>query len=93
MRRSQVFEMLFLLQGVRLTTIIGSLGTCAGAWIKVFSVSPDRFWVGFIGQTLAAVSQVFILSVPAHLAAVWFGSDEVSLACSVGVFGNQVRLI
>lgn len=80
-----------MFQGVRLTTILGSLGTCIGSWIKVLSVSPDRFWVGFLGQSLTAVSQVFILSVPAHLAAVWFGSNQVSLACSVGVFGNQVR--
>lgn len=34
--------------------------------------------------------QVFILSLPARLAAVWFGPDQVSSACSVGVFGNQV---
>jgi hypothetical protein len=38
------------------------------------------------------MSQVFILSVPARLAAVWFGPNEVSSACSIGVFGNQVRL-
>lgn len=34
--------------------------------------------------------QVFILSLPARLAAVWFGLDQVSSACSIGVFGNQV---
>ena len=34
--------------------------------------------------------QVFILSLPARLAAVWFGPDQVSSACSIGVFGNQV---
>jgi FLVCR family feline leukemia virus subgroup C receptor-related protein len=48
------------------------------------------FAVAFVGQTLVAVSQVFILSVPARLAAVWFGPKEVSSACSIGVFGNQV---
>jgi hypothetical protein len=48
------------------------------------------FVVAFVGQTLVAVSQVFILSFPARLAAVWFGPNEVSSACSIGVFGNQV---
>lgn len=54
------------------------------------SASPDMFVVAFVGQTLVAMSQVFILSVPARLAAVWFGPNEVSSACSIGVFGNQV---
>ena len=51
---------------------------------------PDRFLITFLGQTVVAISQVFILSLPARVAAVWFGQKEVSTACSVGVFGNQV---
>ncbi|XP_061708340.1 uncharacterized MFS-type transporter C09D4.1 isoform X1 [Cydia pomonella] len=76
--------------GLRVTTIIGSFGTCLGAWLKVFSVPQDMFWLGFTGQTIVAISQVFILNVPPRLAAVWFGADQVSLACSIGVFGNQL---
>ncbi|KAL4713828.1 hypothetical protein ACJJTC_015482 [Scirpophaga incertulas] len=76
--------------GLRVTTIIGSLGTCAGAWLKVLSVPQDLFWLGFTGQTVVAVSQVFILNVPPRLAAVWFGANQVSSACSIGVFGNQL---
>ncbi|CAH0724492.1 unnamed protein product, partial [Brenthis ino] len=76
--------------GLRITTIIGSFGTCAGAWLKVFSVPQDMFWLGFTGQTVVAISQVFILNVPPRLAAVWFGADQVSSACSIGVFGNQL---
>jgi hypothetical protein len=72
--------------------MLGALGTASGSWIKVASASPDMFVVAFVGQTLVAMSQVFILSVPARLAAVWFGPNEVSSACSIGVFGNQVRL-
>ncbi|CAG9132450.1 unnamed protein product [Plutella xylostella] len=76
--------------GLRVTTIIGSFGTCLGAWLKVFSVPQDMFWLGFAGQTVVAISQVFILNVPPRLAAVWFGADQVSSACSIGVFGNQL---
>lgn len=36
---------------------------------------------------------MFILSLPARVAAVWFGPDQVSSACSIGVFGNQVSLL
>ena len=71
--------------------LIGSTGTALGAWIKVFSVSSDRYFVVMIGQTVVAISQVFILGVPPNVAAVWFGPEEVSSACSVGVFGNQVK--
>lgn len=75
---------------LRVTTIIGSFGTCAGAWLKVFSVPQDMFWLGFTGQTVVAISQVFILNIPPRLAAVWFGPNQVSSACSIGVFGNQL---
>jgi MFS transporter, FLVCR family, feline leukemia virus subgroup C receptor-related protein len=105
---------LLILQGLRVAAILGAFGTCLGAWIKVFSVQPDLFWVGFIGQSIVATAQVnikqtkiayaevfdinsyyfcfqvFILSLPAKVAAVWFGPDQVSSACSIGVFGNQV---
>lgn len=77
-------------QGLRLPVLLGSFGTMAAAWIKVGSLSPDRFYVTFIGQTVAGVAQIFVLGVPAKLAAVWFGQDQVSSACAVGVFGNQV---
>ncbi|KAL0279177.1 UNVERIFIED_CONTAM: hypothetical protein PYX00_000786 [Menopon gallinae] len=76
--------------GLRVACLVGSAGTCLGAWIKLGSVSPDRFYVAFIGHSIVACSQVFVLSVPARLAAVWFGPDQVSSACSIGVFGNQL---
>ena len=73
-----------------MAAIFGCLGTCLGAWIKILGANPDLFYVAFIGQSIVAASQVFILSLPAKLAAVWFGPNQVSSACSIGVFGNQV---
>ncbi|XP_026481098.1 feline leukemia virus subgroup C receptor-related protein 2-like [Ctenocephalides felis] len=36
-------------------------------------------------------SLIYLLSLlPARLAAVWFGPNQVSSACSIGVFGNQL---
>ena len=43
------------------------------------------------GQTVVATSQIFILGIPAQLAATWFPPDQTSTATSIGVFGNQVR--
>lgn len=44
-----------------------------------------------VSQTVYAVGQVFVLSLPPFIAGVWFGAGEVGLACALGVFGNQVR--
>ena len=82
----------FLLQGLRWAIFLGALGTALGSWIKAVSVAPDRFWVTFTGQTFVAICQVFLLSTPPRLASVWFGSDQVSTACAIGVFGNQVGI-
>ncbi|KAF7996263.1 hypothetical protein HCN44_001895 [Aphidius gifuensis] len=76
--------------GLRNAALVGAIGNALGSWIKVFSDAPDKFWLGFLGHTVVAVSQTFILSVPSRLAAVWFGPDQVSSACSIGVFGNQL---
>ncbi|XP_045470838.1 uncharacterized MFS-type transporter C09D4.1 [Harmonia axyridis] len=78
--------------GLRIAIILGISGTCIGSWIKVLSIAPDRFYIGFLGQSIVALSQVFVLSVPARLAAVWFGPSQVSSACSIGVFGNQLGI-
>ncbi|XP_057328981.1 feline leukemia virus subgroup C receptor-related protein 2 [Microplitis mediator] len=78
--------------GLRYAALAGGFGTALGSWVKVFSVGQDQFWIAFIGQTIVASSQCFILSVPARLAAVWFGPDQVSSACSIGVFGNQLGI-
>ncbi|XP_047096660.1 feline leukemia virus subgroup C receptor-related protein 2 [Schistocerca piceifrons] len=76
--------------GLRVCLLAGILGTALGSWVKVFSVGRHLFWVGFAGQSIVGGSQIFILSLPARIGAVWFGPDEVSTAVSIGVFGNQL---
>ena len=70
--------------------LLGSLGTCLGSWIKVFATSRELFPLMFSGQSIVAISQIFILGIPPQLAATWFPSHQVSSACAIGVFGNQV---
>lgn len=79
-------------RGLRFVIVLGALGTCAGSWVKVLSVHPDQFAMCLAGQTVVAASQIFILSIPPRLAAVWFSAEEVSRACAVGVFGNQLGI-
>ena len=75
-----------------MTLLCGTVIMTAGSWLKLLSASPDRFYVAFLGQALVGIAQIFILGVPARLAAVWFGSRQVSTACALGVFGNQVSV-
>ncbi|CAG5124120.1 unnamed protein product, partial [Candidula unifasciata] len=77
-------------KGLRLCCVVGSLLNALGAWLKCASVSPNRFALLMFAQTICAISQIWVLGIPARLAAVWFGPNEVSTATSLGVFGNQV---
>lgn len=87
-----IFPVTWLLdkKGLRFTAVLANAFNCAGSWIKVASAKPDLFWVTLLGQFSCSLAQVFILGMPSRLASVWFGADEVSTACSIGVFGNQV---
>ncbi|XP_077395103.1 choline/ethanolamine transporter flvcr2a isoform X3 [Festucalex cinctus] len=83
----------FYQKGLRVTALLANALNCAGTWTKVASVRPGLFWVTMLGQFASSLAQVFILGMPSRLASVWFGADEVSTACSIGVFGNQNCLL
>ncbi len=87
-----IFPVSWLLdkKGLRVIALVAAAMNCTGTWIKVASARPDLFPVTFFGQFMCSVAQVFILGMPSRIASVWFGSEEVSTACSIGVFGNQV---
>ncbi|XP_065348592.1 heme transporter FLVCR1-like [Cloeon dipterum] len=76
--------------GLRVSLLLAMGGTCLGAWIKVISVSPDRFWVAMLGQTISALCSSYVLNIQVPLAATWFGPKEVSTACSIGTLGAQI---
>ncbi|XP_043524473.1 feline leukemia virus subgroup C receptor-related protein 2-like [Frieseomelitta varia] len=78
--------------GFRWTNIICCGVTCLGSWVKVLSVSPDRFYVTFIGQSLVATTQTIILTLPGRLAAQWFAGNELSTATSLSIFGTQIGI-
>ncbi|XP_046742854.1 uncharacterized MFS-type transporter C09D4.1-like [Diprion similis] len=78
--------------GLRWTMIVGCALVTSGSWIKVFSASPDRFYVTFIGQAVISSAQVFVISVPGRLAANWFGPHEISTATAIGLFGCQIGI-
>ncbi|XP_072217961.1 choline/ethanolamine transporter flvcr2b isoform X3 [Leuresthes tenuis] len=89
-----IFPVTWLLEkkGLRVIALVATGLNCAGTWIKVASVRPDLFPVTLLGQFCCSCAQVFILGMPSKIASVWFGSEEVSTACSIGVFGNQLGI-
>uniref|UniRef100_A0A2K6U884 FLVCR choline and putative heme transporter 2 n=1 Tax=Saimiri boliviensis boliviensis TaxID=39432 RepID=A0A2K6U884_SAIBB len=78
--------------GLRTIALTGSALNCLGAWVKLGSLRPHLFPVTVVGQLICSVAQVFILGMPSRIASVWFGANEVSTACSVAVFGNQLGI-
>ncbi|XP_010732165.2 choline/ethanolamine transporter flvcr2a isoform X4 [Larimichthys crocea] len=89
-----IFPVSWILEkkGLRVTALLANALNCAGTWIKVASARPDLFWVVMLGQFSCSLSMVFTLGTPSQLASVWFGADEVSTACSIGVFGSQMGI-
>ncbi|KAG8200253.1 hypothetical protein JTE90_021908 [Oedothorax gibbosus] len=89
-----VFPVMLLMdkKGLRITLIIGAVLNCLGSWVQCFSFSSDRFFVVMACQSIYALGQVFVLSLPPFIAGVWFGAGEVGLACALGVFGNQMGI-
>ncbi|XP_053924586.1 feline leukemia virus subgroup C receptor-related protein 2 isoform X2 [Cuculus canorus] len=79
-------------RGLRPIALAGAALNALGAWVKLGSLKPSLFPVTVLGQVICALAQVFILGMPSHIASVWFGSHEVSTACSIAVFGNQLGI-
>ncbi|XP_069714500.1 choline/ethanolamine transporter FLVCR2 [Phaenicophaeus curvirostris] len=79
-------------RGLRVVALAGAALNALGAWVKLGSLKPNLFPVTVLGQVICSLAQVFILGMPSHIASVWFGSHEVSTACSVAVFGNQLGI-
>ncbi|KAL4613171.1 feline leukemia virus subgroup C receptor-related protein 2 [Arapaima gigas] len=89
-----IFPVTWLLdtRGLRVIALLATAFNCLGTWVKVASVRPDLFAVTAVGQFACSFAQVFILGMPSRIASVWFGSREVSTACAIGVFGNQLGI-
>ncbi|XP_024086178.1 uncharacterized MFS-type transporter C09D4.1-like isoform X2 [Cimex lectularius] len=87
-----VFPATFVLEkkGLRFSLILGLTIMCCGAWLKLVTLNRNMFVVAFVAQGIVGGAQIFILSVPARLASIWFDAKEVSTACALGVFGNQL---
>lgn len=81
--------------GLRKAVLLGTIGTALGSLVKWWmggQPTMGAFWWMMAGQTIVALSQLYIISIPPLLAAVWFPDHQVSTATGVGVFGNQLGI-
>ncbi|XP_065215548.1 heme transporter FLVCR2-like [Planococcus citri] len=75
--------------GNRITMLTAGAGICIGAWIKLFAVQPNLFPVVLVGQAIEAAAQVLTFGLAGSVTAAWFGPNEIALAGSMALFGDQ----
>ncbi|KAL0082964.1 major facilitator superfamily domain-containing protein [Phycomyces blakesleeanus] len=80
--------------GLRRGILIGAVLNACGAIVRWLGngPSPAGFAFVFLGQTLAAVAQAFILSIPPRLAVAWFPENEINLATAIAVSCNSLGI-
>lgn len=75
-------------KGIRFICVIASASICLGTWIKYFAIYPDQFSLILVGQCFIGAWQLTVVSLPATLAATWFGPNEMATATAFGCTGT-----
>ena len=87
-------EMIFLLIpssyflnrfGLRLTLIAGTLANALGSCLRLLGARSNGFAFIFSGSCICGLSHAALLFLPPHVAAVWFGEHERTVASSIGM--------
>ena len=71
--------------GLRLTLIIGTLANALGSCLRLVGAGSDGFVFIFVGSCICGLSHAALLFLPPHIAAVWFGEHERTVASSIGM--------
>ncbi|CAO3655763.1 unnamed protein product [Mucor hiemalis] len=80
--------------GLQRGIMIGATLNAIAAGVRWLGATPSLFGfvVLFFGQTIAAVAQVFMLSIPPRLAVAWFPEREINVATSIAVSANNLGI-
>ncbi|KAI8986581.1 major facilitator superfamily domain-containing protein [Pilobolus umbonatus] len=80
--------------GLRKGIMIGIVLNTAAGGIRYLGAIPSLygFILLFTGQTIAAIAQVFMLSIPPRLAVAWFPENEINLATAIAVSANNLGI-
>eukprot|EP01114_Cavostelium_apophysatum_P015978 TRINITY_DN4470_c0_g1_i2.p1 TRINITY_DN4470_c0_g1~~TRINITY_DN4470_c0_g1_i2.p1 ORF type:complete len:481 (+),score=61.94 TRINITY_DN4470_c0_g1_i2:51-1493(+) len=75
-------------RGLRFGLLIGAFLTALGTWIRC--VGKWNFYATFVGQTLCAIGQPFILNAPPKLAQNWFPDNQRTIATTISSVANPI---
>ncbi|CAO0797890.1 unnamed protein product [Mucor circinelloides] len=80
--------------GLRQGILIGACLNALAGGIRWLGAIPSMYGFGvlFLGQTIAAIAQVFMLSIPPQLAVAWFPENEINVATSIAVSANNLGI-
>ncbi|KAF1797742.1 major facilitator superfamily domain-containing protein [Mucor lusitanicus] len=80
--------------GLRRGILIGACLNAVAGGIRWLGAIPSMygFAILFLGQTIAAIAQVFMLSIPPQLAVAWFPENEINVATSIAVSANNLGI-
>ncbi|KAF5293180.1 hypothetical protein FQR65_LT11025 [Abscondita terminalis] len=87
-----IFPVTYILEvlGLRNSILAALLLTCISCWLKVVAVSPTKFWLVLVSQSIGAVGMPLVLSALSLLTAEWFNLNQISTASSIGVLAYQL---
>ncbi|GIY17791.1 hypothetical protein CDAR_236501, partial [Caerostris darwini] len=75
---------------LRWTVICTAFWNVLATAMQFATLTPNSFVYVMVSSFFGSLSNLFVLAVPPVLAAKWFPSQELSRACAIGVFGNQL---
>ncbi|XP_042896550.1 choline/ethanolamine transporter flvcr2a-like [Parasteatoda tepidariorum] len=77
---------------LRKTVILGSLFNTIGCALQFCGLKPNGFPFVLLSTFVCSLSNLILIGIPPFVATKWFPSNELSRACAVGVFGNQLGI-
>ena len=83
--------------GLKISIILGAWLNCAGCVIRIVTAidgisESSRVPVLFVGQTLAALAQPFVLFAPTKLAALWFPEEQRAISNTLATICESKNL-
>jgi len=84
--------------GLKISIILGAWLNCAGCVVRIVTAidgisESSRVPVLFVGQTLAALAQPFVLFAPTKLAALWFPEEQRAISNTLATISNPLGIM
>ena len=74
--------------GLRCTMVMGGMLNALGSCLRLIGSGRNGFVYVFVGSTISGLGQCCLFFLPPHIAAVWFGDNERTVASSIGMLAS-----